>query len=180
VADSPVRHAPRAVPAPAPAQPRPAPSTPAPRPAPDPTPEPEPTAKPAPAPHTPTGPTTTTATPAPTPAAAAPAPAAAAPEPAPAGPAAPPAAGEITVYSQSPGFGGPLSIRRANGEVVNSYFGEHAVLNCYRVRPDGTVASHETCGRDRLVAGTTIALAEHAPNASGSDVWTHVELIVPA
>ena len=82
-------------------------------------------------------------------------------------------------YEQSPGFGGPLTIERANGEHVTAYFGELVALSCYFVR-DGRVVSHETCAKERLQAGAQVALAEHGPNSSGHDVWTHVDLLVPA
>jgi hypothetical protein len=87
--------------------------------------------------------------------------------------------GSIASYQQSPGFGGPLTIERANGESVTAYFGELVTLRCYFVR-DGHVVSHETCTKERLQPGTRIALAEHGPNDRGFDVWSRVELIVPA
>lgn len=99
--------------------------------------------------------------------------------PPPAGPSAPPAVGSIASYQQSPGFGGPLAIERANGESVSAYFGELVTLGCYFVR-DGHVVLHETCTKERLRPGTHVALAEHALNDRGFDVWTRVDLILPA
>jgi RNA polymerase sigma-70 factor (ECF subfamily) len=101
------------------------------------------------------------------------------PPPAPAGPAAPATGGHVTSYHQSPGFGGPLTIERVNGESVSAYFGELVALSCYFVR-DGRVVSHDTCTKDRLQPGTAVALAEHGTNSGGHDVWTRVDLIVPA
>ena len=94
-------------------------------------------------------------------------------------PPAPAAAGHVTSYEQSPGFGGPLTIERAGGESVTAYFGELVTLSCYFVR-DGRLVSHETCAKERLQPGTPVALAEHGLNGSGHDVWMHVDLIVPA
>jgi hypothetical protein len=85
----------------------------------------------------------------------------------------------VASYQQSPGFGGPLTIERANGESVTAYFGELVALSCYFVR-DGHVVSHEMCTKERLHAGTAVALAEHGVNSSGHDVWTRVDLLVPA
>jgi RNA polymerase sigma-70 factor (ECF subfamily) len=99
--------------------------------------------------------------------------------PAPSGPAAPAEAGHISAYTQGPGFGGPLTIERSNGEHVTAYFGELVELSCYFVR-DGHVQAHDTCTKERLTPGTPIALAEHGTNANGYDVWTRVELILPA
>jgi hypothetical protein len=85
----------------------------------------------------------------------------------------------VVSYEQSAGFGGPLTIERANREQVTAYFGELVALSCYFVR-DGRVVSHETCTKERLQAGTQVALAQHGLNGSGHDVWTRVDLIVPA
>ncbi|MEA2412332.1 MAG: hypothetical protein QOC77_2893 [Thermoleophilaceae bacterium] len=131
-------------------------------------------APPAPAAHPDPAPQPTPSPPTPEP----PPPPPPAPEP-PAGPAAPPATGSITSYHQSPGFGGPLTIERSNGESVTAYFGELVVLGCYFVR-DGHVVSHETCTKERLQPAVRVALAEHGLNDRGFDVWTHLELIVPA
>ena len=92
---------------------------------------------------------------------------------------APEAAGSIVGYEQGPGFGGSLTIERANGEHGTAFFGEHTDLTCWFVR-DGRVVSHETCMKDHLHAGTHVARAEHAINSSGHDAWTDVELILPA
>jgi RNA polymerase sigma-70 factor (ECF subfamily) len=97
----------------------------------------------------------------------------------PAGTPAPAVTGHVTSYEQSPGFGGPLTIARTNGEQVGAYFGELVTLGCYFVR-DGRAVAHSACTKERLQPGTPVVLAEHAVNGSGHDVWTHVELIVPA
>jgi DNA-binding CsgD family transcriptional regulator len=101
------------------------------------------------------------------------------PDPPAAGPSAPVAAGQIVTYEQGPGFGGPLTVQRTSGEHVTAFFGELVELSCWFVR-NGHVVSHETCTKERLHSGVTIARAEHALNSSGHDVWTHVELILPA
>jgi hypothetical protein len=62
---------------------------------------------------------------------------------------------------------------------VTAYFGELVQLTCYFVR-DGHVVSHDTCTKERLAPGTAVAHAEHGPNSRGNDVWTSVDLIVPA
>jgi hypothetical protein len=85
----------------------------------------------------------------------------------------------VTRYEQSTGFGGPLTIERSNGETVTAFFGELATLNCYFVR-DGRVVEHSTCTKERFQAGAALTLAEHSVNSSGHDVWTHVELVLPA
>jgi hypothetical protein len=87
--------------------------------------------------------------------------------------------GHVTGYEQSPGFGGPLTIQRSNGETITAYFGELVTLNCYFVR-DGHVVEHSQCTKERLQAGTPVTLAEHSVNSSGHDVWTHVELVLSA
>jgi hypothetical protein len=99
--------------------------------------------------------------------------------PAPTGPLAPAAVGGIVSYDQGPGFGGPLAIERSNGEHVTAFFGELVDLSCLFVR-DGHVVSQETCTKERLQAGARLARAEHGVNGSGHDVWTTIELILPA
>jgi RNA polymerase sigma-70 factor (ECF subfamily) len=146
--------------------------------------QPSPPPKPQPQPHPHSQPDPQPApTPAPEPAHITPAPSPPPPPPpappAPSGPAAPAEAGHISAYSQGTGFGGPLTIERTNGEHATAYFGELVELSCYFVR-DGHVVSHETCTKERLTPGTPIAVAEHGKNANGYDVWTRVELILPA
>jgi hypothetical protein len=82
-------------------------------------------------------------------------------------------------YYQGPGFGGPLTIERSNGEHVTAFFGELVDLSCWFVR-DGHVVSHETCTKERLQPGAHFARAEHGINSSGHDVWTTIELILPS
>ena len=93
---------------------------------------------------------------------------------------APAKAGEVRSYQQSAGFGGPLTITRSNGEAVSYFFGEKTQLSCYSVDASGNVVSYAACTKDRLKPGTAIARALHGPNQYGTDVWTVIDLIVPA
>jgi hypothetical protein len=86
-----------------------------------------------------------------------------------------PAGAAIVSYEQSPGFGGYLTIERPSGEHVKSYLGEKTDLECARAA-DGPFAP---CSKEHLVAGTTVARAEHGLNDYGHDVWTRVYLVVP-
>jgi hypothetical protein len=93
----------------------------------------------------------------------------------------PPPSGEnragaaVVSYEQSPGFGGYLTIERPSGEHVKSYLGEKTDLEC-AATADGPFAP---CSKEHLVAGTTVAQAEHGLNDFGHDVWTRVYLVVP-
>src|SRR4051794_36640247 len=87
------------------------------------------------------------------------------PEP-PAAPEAPqpphtdaPGPGRVVSYEQSAGFGGFLTLERANGERVTAYFGEKTELDC------GDAA----CTKDHLVAGAAVAAAQHSVNERGFD-----------
>jgi hypothetical protein len=81
--------------------------------------------------------------------------------------------GHVVSYQQSPGFGGSLTLERANGERVTAYFGEKTDLECA-----GAVdVASAPCTKEKLVAGTPVAAAEHGPNERGYDVWTKVVLV---
>lgn len=83
------------------------------------------------------------------------------------------APGHVVSYQQSPGFGGFLTLERANGERVTAYFGEKTDLECAA----GSDATPAPCTKEKLVAGAPVAAAEHGPNDHGSDVWTKVVLV---
>lgn len=103
------------------------------------------------------------------------------------GDATPPASGDhhegetaryatVASYAQGAGFGGPLTLTRADGTTVTAFFGERTLLLCGSV-PQGPFSP---CDKSRLVAGAPVAGAEHGTNDGGADVWRMVRLLVPA
>ncbi|MEA2412331.1 MAG: hypothetical protein QOC77_2892 [Thermoleophilaceae bacterium] len=81
--------------------------------------------------------------------------------------------GHVVSYQQSSGFGGVLTLERANGERVTAYFGEKTDLRCAAAAADEPAV----CTKEKLVAGTPVAAAEHGPNDRGYDVWTKIVLV---
>jgi hypothetical protein len=86
------------------------------------------------------------------------------------------APGHVVSYSQSPNFGGYLTLERANGERVTAYFGERTDLECARAA--APEPAFLPCTKENLKPGTPVAAAEHGRNEGGSDVWTKVFLVV--
>jgi hypothetical protein len=82
------------------------------------------------------------------------------------------APGHVVSYQQSPGFGGYLTLERANGERVTAYLGEKTDLECAA----SAGAAFAPCTKEHLVAGTPVAAAEHGSNGH-ADVWTKVYLL---
>ena len=88
-------------------------------------------------------------------------------------PAAPAGWDHVDHYAQGAGFGGPLTLARADGTTVMAYFGEKADLEC------GPTAAgpFAPCPKQNLVDGTPVADAAHGVNQYGYDVWTVIKLV---
>lgn len=82
----------------------------------------------------------------------------------------------VASYTQGAGFGGSLTLTRADGTTVTAFFGERTLLLCGSV-PQGPFSP---CDKSRLVAGAPVAGADHGTNDGGADVWRMVRLLVPA
>jgi hypothetical protein len=84
--------------------------------------------------------------------------------------------GHVAHYAQGSGFGGVLKIHNDRTiEDVTAFFGEKTDLECATEH----LGPYAPCDKSNLKDGTPVTHAEHAVNAYGADVWTHVYLVVP-
>jgi hypothetical protein len=83
--------------------------------------------------------------------------------------------GHVTHYAQGSGFGGFLTIHNdGTGADVTEFFGEKTDLECATAQ----LGPYAPCDKSNLKDGTPVTHAEHAVNAYGNDVWTHIYLVV--